>query len=183
MAGRQRRTGKKTGDQLNNLIQMEAFVQLCETRSFTEAAKQLHISQSYLSKLIRKLEEEYDILLVSRSGGALTLTKAGEKLYDSCSFILSEYHRLDNTLRLMASNQKEQLSVGITHNAIMANFYDPLKDFIDRYPDIEVNIIEVNPELFIWTHTRSTWRSAGTKAGIQKITKFGICSPACGSSA
>jgi DNA-binding transcriptional LysR family regulator len=49
-----------------DIFQLKAFQTLAECQSYTAAAKKLFISQSYLSKLISKLEDELDTKLFKR---------------------------------------------------------------------------------------------------------------------
>lgn len=46
--------------------QLEYFEMACLTRSFTRAAKELHVSQPSITLAIRKLEEELGLTLFDR---------------------------------------------------------------------------------------------------------------------
>lgn len=133
---------------MNEIMQMEAFKALYETQSYTIAAKQLGVSQSYLSKLIKNIETQYGLNLLVRKNGKIFLTNMGLKYYDSCIFILEEFHRIDEELKLSNNGKKDSISIGITRNAIMANFFAPMNKFISSNPNINVNIKEIHPESF-----------------------------------
>ena len=60
--------------------QLEAFVSLCATGSFTETAKRLLLTQSAISHSMRTLEEEAGCQLIRRQGKKVSLTEAGERL-------------------------------------------------------------------------------------------------------
>jgi DNA-binding transcriptional LysR family regulator len=63
-----------------DLRSLEAFLVVSDTRSFTGAAKRLNRTQSAISQTIRQLEDELGVVLIDRSGRALSLTAAGELL-------------------------------------------------------------------------------------------------------
>lgn len=133
---------------MSRILQMEALKNLWEKKSYTAAAKEMGITQSYLSKLIKKLEEHYHTELVARTQNGLVLTPAGEELYDSSCFILSEYYRIEQKLQQLSVSKENSLVVGITRNASMANFYVEISKFIATHPQIDVTTIEVHPEYF-----------------------------------
>jgi DNA-binding transcriptional LysR family regulator len=57
---------------------MEAFVRVVETGSFSAAARQLHLGQPAVSKMIAQLEERLGVQLLLRSTQGLTSTEAAE---------------------------------------------------------------------------------------------------------
>ena len=56
------------------------FLTVCDTRNYTRAAEQLHITQPAVSQHIRYLEETYGTKLFCSEGRRLTLTPEGEVL-------------------------------------------------------------------------------------------------------
>lgn len=63
-------------------VQLRAFHHVALTGSFSRAAEGLHVTQPAISDQIRKLEEEYDILLFNRTKRQVALTNAGRGLLD-----------------------------------------------------------------------------------------------------
>jgi DNA-binding transcriptional LysR family regulator len=62
------------------LRQLEYFLAVAETRSFTRAAERLHVVQSGVSATIKALERELGVKLFVRGPGGAALTAAGEEL-------------------------------------------------------------------------------------------------------
>lgn len=60
-----------------NLDHLRYFVKLAETRHYTNAARQLCISQPSLSHAIRQLEEELGLPLFEKTGRNTALTRWG----------------------------------------------------------------------------------------------------------
>ena len=66
---------------MDRLGVMEAFVRVIETGSFSAAAKQLHVGQSAVSKVIAQLEERLGVRLLVRSTHCLRPTEAVQTYY------------------------------------------------------------------------------------------------------
>lgn len=73
--------------------QLEYFMMLCKELHFTRAAEKLHISQPTLSHQIKVLENEVGALLFDRIGKKISITDAGEILYNQCTSI---FNSIDN---------------------------------------------------------------------------------------
>ena len=60
-------------------LQIDAFLAVCETKSFTAAAAKLHITQSALSQRIKNLEDELGSTLFVRESTGVRTTDLGER--------------------------------------------------------------------------------------------------------
>ena len=63
-----------------DLVRLRVFIHAAESLSFSQAAKELHVSQPTVSHHIKTLERDLDRTLFDRSGGNLHLTDAGRLL-------------------------------------------------------------------------------------------------------
>ena len=61
--------------------QIQYFIAIAECNTYFDAAEELNISQSALSKQIIKLEKELGVALLDRSRRKASLTPAGETFY------------------------------------------------------------------------------------------------------
>ena len=64
------------------------FVQVAEGGSFSRAAASLSISQPVLSRFIKRMEDDLQVQLLYRNGRGVTLTEAGDRLYEHAGVIL-----------------------------------------------------------------------------------------------
>lgn len=85
--------------------QLEFFVAVVEHRSFTRAAKALHVSQPALSRSIRLLEEELDAQLFQRNPSGIVITPAAENLMRRARSILHDIE----SFRRAARNEATEL--------------------------------------------------------------------------
>ncbi|HUD28255.1 MAG TPA: LysR family transcriptional regulator [Novosphingobium sp.] len=65
-----------------NFLHLRSFYAVASERSVSRAARRLNISQPTLSKQIKALEERYKVKLVEGARPPLTLTPAGQALYE-----------------------------------------------------------------------------------------------------
>ena len=88
------------------LNQIDYFLAVARTLSFTQAANELYISQPALSKQIALLEEELGVKLFIRSSKKVILTRAGELLMDDLTDIKERLERAK--VRVLAVGKKER---------------------------------------------------------------------------
>lgn len=64
-----------------SLQALQALIQVADCSSFTEAARQLHLTQSAISRQIQQLEEHYGVALFDRTSRKVALTDQGRDVY------------------------------------------------------------------------------------------------------
>src|SRR3954469_24757226 len=74
-----------------------AFAGVSEERSFTRAARRLHVSPSAVSQAVRRLEERVGVSLLTRTSRRVQVTDAGARLLARAMPALSE---LSSTLEV-----------------------------------------------------------------------------------
>lgn len=119
-----------------------AFVAAADTGSFTAAGKQLDYTPSGVSQLVRALENELGLILLSRKNRGVALTHEGERLYPK----VVEYIEREKDLMRVAE-EISSLSTGevtiATFTSIGALVLPPiLREFNDIYPKVSLKIIE-----------------------------------------
>lgn len=132
-----------------NFNQLKYFIELERHKSFSEAAKNLNITQPALSLQIQKLEEEYEFQLIDRTKKPLALTPEGQLFYEKALEIVQLVDDLDQ-LSLDIENKVEgKLRVGIIPT--LSPYLIPL--FIDemnrRFPALKVDILELKTEAIL----------------------------------
>jgi DNA-binding transcriptional LysR family regulator len=73
-----------------DLRHLRAFVAVAESRSFSKAARKLHVAQPPLSRQIKQLEEEIGVDLFRRTGQGVDLTREGVLLLSQARTVLLE---------------------------------------------------------------------------------------------
>lgn len=127
-------------------VQLRAFHYVAICGGFSRAAQELYLTQPAISDQVRKLEEEYDILLFNRHKKQVILTAAGERLLEitrrlfdneqQALELLSESRALRaGTLRIIADSAHHLLQI--------------LARFRDSYPGVRISVRVGNTEAVI----------------------------------
>lgn len=123
------------------LTQINHFIAVAETLSFTQAANMLYVSQPAISKSISKLEEDLGFKLFERSDTSLSLTAAGNAMYEFFTKTTREYAALTDDIRALAKQPAQTLRIGCPETWDPANFYNRIEaHFRKNHPDIRLVI-------------------------------------------
>lgn len=97
------------------LKQLEVFVAVAETCSFSRGADKTCITQSTASQHIQGLEEELGAKLFDRGRGGALLTEAGKILFSRATRILSECDESRSAIRRFLGMEDVVLKVGASN--------------------------------------------------------------------
>lgn len=84
----------KVGDKVIDFNILEQFVTFYHTKTLIEAAEQLHISQSTLTRSMQKLESEFGVPLFRRTKNRIALTDAGKMAAMDAEMILHQFENM-----------------------------------------------------------------------------------------
>ncbi|NNS10071.1 LysR family transcriptional regulator [Erwinia sp. JH02] len=124
-----------------NYNDLYLFMLVVREGSFTAAARRLGLAQSGISRAVRELEERLGIQLLVRTTRKLSLTQAGERLYQT---VESGFDALDTGLATLAyyrSIPSGTVRINASQHAIDKVLLPKLAVFKQRYPDIELELI------------------------------------------
>ncbi|MGL6627018.1 LysR family transcriptional regulator [Aeromonas jandaei] len=94
------------------LRDLKAFVTLGEVLHFGQAAVRQHVTQSALSKQIRRLEEELGGELFDRNASSTRLTGLGRALYEDARAVVIQSEQLSRTARDVLAGNVGTLRIG-----------------------------------------------------------------------
>lgn len=121
----------------------KVFCVVVETENYTEASRKLYVTESTISSHIKNLEETLNVTLFYRENGKLTLTKAGEELYNSIHSRIDEIEFAENAIIQNYDISKAKITIGCPSH--IATFY--LSKCIEMvrkdYPDMKIDVISV----------------------------------------
>jgi LysR family carnitine catabolism transcriptional activator len=128
------------------LKQLEAFVAIARTGSFSAAARMVHVSQPALTSVIKKLEQQLGLTLFERTSRGVSITTAGRELLPTVDRLLTE---LNETLaNVLSGTAPRGGSVTIACIPSVAGLYLPplIAGFNARNPSIRIHIKDAMPE-------------------------------------
>ncbi|MFC3913381.1 LysR substrate-binding domain-containing protein [Pseudaeromonas sharmana] len=117
------------------------FAELVQQQSFTRASEKLFVTQPTISKMVRSLEEEIGEPLLQRQGHSFSLTAAGELVLNRAHAILAELSQLQAELQDLRFLRRGQLHLGIPP-MVGPLYADLLRRYRQRYPEVELSIVE-----------------------------------------
>ncbi len=128
--------------------QLRAFTVLARTGSFTQTARELHLTQSGISHSMKALEMETGCRLLDRLGKKVVLTQAGEQLLAHAAKILAEMESARNSLTQLGKWGRGRLRLGATITACQHILPAVLREFKESFPDHAITIEAADaPEL------------------------------------
>jgi LysR family transcriptional regulator, regulator for bpeEF and oprC len=98
-------------DKLKSLV---IFLRSAQYQSFSEAARQLSMSPSAVSRAVARLEDELGLRLLQRTTRSLTLTEDGTKYYQRCQQILDELEAVELEVKQSQSQPKGVLRLNFS---------------------------------------------------------------------
>ena len=123
------------------LQQLRYFVAVADLRNFTRAAEQCFVAQPSLSQQIAKLERSLGKQLFERGGRKVTLTEAGEWLYERAVSILASVE--DATERISKTGESEgRVRVGAIPTVAPYLLPSVLRRFRRSHRQVQINVQE-----------------------------------------
>jgi DNA-binding transcriptional LysR family regulator len=126
---------------------LRIFHAVADAGSFTHAGTELSLSQSAVSRQISALEEDLHVPLFHRHARGLILTEQGEVLYRTAHEVFTKLAAAKT--RLMDSKEKPTGDIKITTTVGLGSVWltPRIKEFMELYPDIRVQMILEDEEL------------------------------------
>jgi len=120
---------------------LAAFLQVAATRSFTAAAKATGLSPSAVSHTIRQLEAKLEVRLFNRTTRSVSLTEAGTELYERVAPLMSGLQTAVRQVSKSAHRPAGLLRLNVPRSASIVLIEPVLRDFLDAYPDISLDLV------------------------------------------
>lgn len=122
--------------------QIQYFLAIKEFNGFSNAANELCISQSSLSKQIKSLENELDTKLFERTSRVIKLTPAGEDFFMYAQKFLDDYNNIFTKMKKHSLSNKNKLNIGTIAVLTQYGLTSTLAKFKSKYPQVDLHILE-----------------------------------------
>jgi len=122
------------------LQQLRILKAIATEKNFTKAAEILYLSQPSLSKQIKTLEKNLDVLLINRESNKISLTENGKVLLQYSERILALCEESCRALIDLKNGERGNLTVGASQT--IGTYLMPriLALFAQNYPQINLNV-------------------------------------------
>lgn len=123
-----------------NLELYKTFYYVAKNGNITQASKELMISQPAVSKAIKVLERDLNTTLFNRNSDGVTLTNAGELLYNKIKQSMELIVSAEEDLTSLNNMEQGSINIG-AGNTIMQRYLMPyIREFHELYPNINVKV-------------------------------------------
>lgn len=112
-------------------------------KSFSKAAKSLFVSQPALSNIVKKVEDDLDVILFDRKSNPIEITEAGKIYIDAIEKVMDlEKITKENLAKIANSKQNTFTICGPTYFCTYL-FPEIIESYYDIDPELKIKIIEI----------------------------------------
>jgi len=118
------------------LRQIQYFIEVAKREHVTEAAHELHVAQSAVSRQIANLEDELGVPLFIREGRNVKLTPVGKIFLQHAKMAIKEIDNAKQKIKEFLDPERGTIKVGFTSSLAAHTLPTVISAFRARYPDI-----------------------------------------------
>ncbi len=126
---------------LPNLNDLAIFLVACETKNFSQAGRQLHLSQPAISQTINSLEKHFDTKLFIRQGRSVYLTEIGQALRPMAQELVSAARRMEESVFSLQGEVVGEFQIGCSTGAGKYLLPNLIARFRKLFPLVCINIL------------------------------------------
>jgi DNA-binding transcriptional LysR family regulator len=119
---------------------LQVFHTVARLLSFTKAAETLHMTQPAVTFQVRQLEDYFNTRLFDRTHNRISLTQAGERVFEYSERILDLYGEMDNSVRELTGEISGVLMLGASTTIAEYMLPEMLGAFKTKYPNLVVRL-------------------------------------------
>ena len=130
-----------------NIEQLKYFQAITEHKTFLEAADEMSISQSSLSRHLIKLENELGVNLIDRSKRSASLTEAGKIFAKDVEILLAQYKTMLSNIQPFKNHNT--LKIGSLAFLGQYGLNYKLADFVEAHKELKISVEDVEEDILI----------------------------------
>jgi len=123
-----------------DIAELQAFLAVAETGSFSQAAERIYLTQPAVSKRIASLERKLDTRLFDRLGRQVRLTESGQALQARARSLLNEFEDIKRGITNLSGHIGDSLSLATSHHIGLHRLPLALKRFHETYPAVRLDL-------------------------------------------
>jgi DNA-binding transcriptional LysR family regulator len=139
---------------MNHLESMRIFAKVAECLNFSDAARQLGISNSAVTRGLTALERHLDLRLINRTTRHVSLTSAGQTYFEGCADVILQVQRMEERVKVESQSAAGRLKMAVSAVYAATELPALLTDFRQSHPFISFDLTicespqQVSPEDF-----------------------------------
>jgi DNA-binding transcriptional LysR family regulator len=119
---------------------LRAFIRVTETGSFSAVSREIHVSQSAVTRLVAQLEQHFDVRLFHRTTRRLSLTDDGQALLTHARHLIESADEMESVLGRQSGSPRGLVRLGtsVAGGLFLATRIPVL---LDRHPGLSVELV------------------------------------------
>jgi len=131
------------------LRQLRAFVAVYRLGKVADAARQLSVTTSAVSLLVRQMEDDFGLRLFDRHARALVPTQAAHDTIGRAERILAELDHLANSMHGLRDRSAGRVYLAVTPAVGMVLLPEAVRRFVTAYPGVQLVMDDCAPNQFV----------------------------------
>lgn len=132
-----------------NIQQLEYIIAVDRFKNFTKASEYCNITQATLSAMVKKLEEELDVVIFDRKASPIITTDIGQAILEDARAVVARVNQIREKASGISHRIKGRIRLGIIPtiaNSLLPRIIPP---FIRQFPDLHLEIHEITTQSII----------------------------------
>lgn len=126
---------------LPNLNDLAIFLVACETKNFSQAGRQLHLSQPAISQTINNLEKHFEAKLFARKGRSVDLTDIGQAIRPMAQELVSAARRMEESVSSLQGEVVGEFEIGCSTASGKYLLPNLIARFRRIFPLVRINVL------------------------------------------
>ncbi|MGF7045792.1 LysR family transcriptional activator of glutamate synthase operon [Paenibacillus sp. DS2015] len=118
------------------LRQLHYFMKVAQKEHVTQAAEELHVAQSAVSRQIHQLEEELGVNLFMQKGRNLQLTPVGQLFCKRVETLMKDLDKAVAEIHEFLDPERGEIRIGFPHSLGIHLIPSVVAEFRNRYPNV-----------------------------------------------
>lgn len=127
-----------------NFKQLTYFLAVAEELHFGRAAERLGMAQPPLSRQIKQIEDELEAVLFNRGRRTVSLTQAGERLFERGKALIRDFEDTKLEVRRLGQGAEGRLRIGFVGSSTFGLLPNIIKSFRANHPDVTLTLTPMN---------------------------------------
>ena len=125
-----------------NIHQLEYILAVDQFKSFSKAADYCHVTQATLSAMVKKLEEELDIVIFDRKASPISATENGREILGQALQVVAHANALLDSSKSINRKMEGKVKLGVIPTIANSLLLIILKPLLEKYPALIFEIQE-----------------------------------------
>lgn len=126
-----------------NIQQLEYILAVDQLKSFSKAADYCHVTQATLSAMVKKLEEQLDIVIFDRKANPIATTENGREILVQARQVVAHANALLSSSKAINQKIEGRVKLGIIPTIASSVLPLIMKPLVEKYPLLHLEIHEV----------------------------------------